>query len=285
MIETLDILTTAIPLSDPEGELTEQSPVVQQINRLGQHLRDLDRRTLLGSPQSVPSPTNSLAQGSYRSSTQLTSAFDLDVVAAFQTAARDVFLEYDRRLLANVTSKFLIRYELEKFRAQERGELTRPFAFTATSVCKTGSQVNWQWAATKKAVEEWFFGTAAPVPAAGNSMFEKLARKLDVIASTTEWHEEAGPRPLADVIDAARMFLNVARQAGAMPSRIAPTVVGGIGVTFKRQYKKVYVEFRNTGSVHVLFSDGVTDPVVEKVIADVADYERLLKRANAYIHE
>lgn len=63
------------------------------------------------------------------------------------------------------------------------------------------------------------------------------------------------------------------------------SVVGGIGVTFKRAGLKVYVELTNKGTVHALFSDGATDPKVEKVSPDEAGFAALVSRIRAYLDE
>jgi len=83
------------------------------------------------------------------------------------------------------------------------------------------------------------------------------------------------------VIAAARDFLTAT--ADLPPDRIAASVVGGIGVTFRRNGRKVYVEFRNTGSILALFSDGTTEPVVEAV--DPSDYSGFSARARGYLGE
>jgi hypothetical protein len=45
------------------------------------------------------------------------------------------------------------------------------------------------------------------------------------------------------------------------------------------------VEFSNRGSVHALFSDAVTDPVVEKIRPDEAGYTELISRIKTYLYE
>jgi hypothetical protein len=44
------------------------------------------------------------------------------------------------------------------------------------------------------------------------------------------------------------------------------------------------VEFRNSGSIHALFSDGVTEPSVEKV-EPYLGYIQVIERIATYLHE
>lgn len=63
-----------------------------------------------------------------------------------------------------------------------------------------------------------------------------------------------------------------------MPDRIKPSVIGGVGITFYNDDKKVYVEIYNDEKVYALFSDGVTDPEV----LEVTDYNELMKQIDVY---
>ena len=97
------------------------------------------------------------------------------------------------------------------------------------------------------------------------------------------WDGYSAAPPTHVVVAAARDFLTATAEAETPPDRIAPSVVGGIGVTFRRNGHKVYVEFRNTGSILALFSDGTTEPVVEPV--DPSEYPEFLARARGYLGE
>lgn len=80
-------------------------------------------------------------------------------------------------------------------------------------------------------------------------------------------------------------FLDLLRQNRYLPSRLAPSVVGGVGVSFRKGGLKVYVEFSNKGTVHALFSDGVSEPVVKQVMPDSAGYRALVATTRAYLDE
>ena len=95
------------------------------------------------------------------------------------------------------------------------------------------------------------------------------------------WDGYSAAPPTHVVIAAARDFLSTV--ADFPPDRVAPSVVGGIGMTFRRNDRKVSVEFRNTGSILAMFSDCTTEPVVEPV--DPGEYPAFLLRARGYLGE
>jgi hypothetical protein len=93
------------------------------------------------------------------------------------------------------------------------------------------------------------------------------------------------PAPSPDAITQATVFVEETAKSENAPSRLAPSVVGGVGVTFKRENLKVYVEFRNTGTVHALFSDGIGEPIVEKIQMTRVAYADLMARIKKYLYE
>lgn len=99
------------------------------------------------------------------------------------------------------------------------------------------------------------------------------------------WDSYRAPAPSADAINQATVFLEEVTKSEVVLSRLAPSVAGGVGFTFKFADRKIYVEFRNTGSAHALFSDGVSDPLVEKIQMDQTGYTDILARAKRYLDE
>ena len=90
---------------------------------------------------------------------------------------------------------------------------------------------------------------------------------------------------MTEVIVTARILLESLRKNGMKPSRLSRSVVGGIGITFKRTGLKVYVELSNKGTVNALFSDGAADPKVEKISPDETGFSALVARIRAYLDE
>ena len=100
-----------------------------------------------------------------------------------------------------------------------------------------------------------------------------------------DWTPECGVLPTCEVIVGVRAMLEMLRQRRMVPSRLSPSVIGGIGITFTRGDRKAYVEFNNKGSVHVLYSDGVTDPKVDKILSNEIGYSGLIEGIKSYLHE
>ncbi len=116
--------------------------------------------------------------------------------------------------------------------------------------------------------------------------WQKSRDRIDSFKALKDgWDGYRAPAPSADAVSQAKFFLEEAAKSKFAPSRLAPAVVGGVGFTFKLADRKVYVEFRNSGSVHALLSDGLSDPVVEKVQADHSGYADLMLRIKGYLHE
>jgi hypothetical protein len=82
------------------------------------------------------------------------------------------------------------------------------------------------------------------------------------------WNGYSAPAPNAAAIAAAGLFLNLMRQEHFPPTRIAPSAMGGVGITRRQGERKVYVEFYNDGSAHALFSSGLAGMNTRPVPAD-----------------
>jgi len=93
------------------------------------------------------------------------------------------------------------------------------------------------------------------------------------------------PAPNASAIVLAHSFLQYLQGANYPPAQVMPSVVGGVGFAFRRSGRKVYVEFNNKAAVHALFSDGVSDPVVQRVRPEEAGYQQWMAKAKAYLDE
>jgi hypothetical protein len=72
------------------------------------------------------------------------------------------------------------------------------------------------------------------------------------------WNGSRAPAPtLLAIIHAAR-FVYALTEVGWQPTRVTPSVVGGVGITRRVADRKVLVEFFNDGSASALFSDDAT---------------------------
>ena len=110
--------------------------------------------------------------------------------------------------------------------------------------------------------------------------------KIEALKNLADgWDSYRAPAPSSDSIAQASVFLEEVAKSTNVLTRLAPSVVGGVGFTFKRNNRKVYVEFRNTASVHALYSDGTSDPVVEKLQSDRTAYVELMAKVKKYLYE
>ena len=99
------------------------------------------------------------------------------------------------------------------------------------------------------------------------------------------WDSYRASPPSEQTILLAETFLRRLVSDGFPPAQVAPSLVGGVGFTFRSNTRKVYVELSNKGTVHVLFSDGETKPLVEPVPPDAAGFARVSEKAKAYLDE
>lgn len=112
--------------------------------------------------------------------------------------------------------------------------------------------------------------------------FSKLA-SFSQLASG--WDSYRAEPPSESTIRAAEGFLTFLREKGISPTKLNPSVVGGVGFTFRHGPRAVYIEFRNTGNAHAAFSDDVSEPEVIKVRQDTSGYDQVLTKAESYLYE
>ena len=74
----------------------------------------------------------------------------------------------------------------------------------------------------------------------------------DMLYLRDGWNSYSAPAPNGEAIVNAHKFLN---DAAIAPVRVAPSAVGGVGITYRNGDRKVYVEFFNAGGAHGLFAD------------------------------
>jgi hypothetical protein len=115
--------------------------------------------------------------------------------------------------------------------------------------------------------------------------FHKWFEALDRCAYLGEgWASSSAPAPGQAALNSARSYLNTLDALGWAPSRVAPSVMGGIGVTHQHATKKVYVEFYNEGGVHALLSDRAAGMDTFPVDPAVAAYFRFIGKAREYLN-
>jgi len=85
----------------------------------------------------------------------------------------------------------------------------------------------------------------------------RWAAALDEMRSLSQgWDGYHAMPPTPQAIANAKLVLQAMVQEGLPPTRVAPSVVGGVGITRRIGPRKVYLEFCNDGHVDTLFTDG-----------------------------
>lgn len=79
------------------------------------------------------------------------------------------------------------------------------------------------------------------------------------------WDSYGADPPNLWSIDESFNLVKYFEEQEILPGRIKPSVVGGVGVTYYTNNKKVYVEISNSKTIYVLFSDGISDPEVLRI--------------------
>ncbi|HEY2910958.1 MAG TPA: hypothetical protein VGI99_11970 [Gemmataceae bacterium] len=108
-------------------------------------------------------------------------------------------------------------------------------------------------------------------------------KKLDTMRALRRgWNGYDAEPPSALAIATATGYLDQLASEQFAPARVAPSVVGGVGVTCRNGDRRVYVEFYNDGRVHALFAHG-EDAETTPVDPTTAGFHNLLIRAREYL--
>jgi hypothetical protein len=97
------------------------------------------------------------------------------------------------------------------------------------------------------------------------------------------WNGYNAPPPSERARLIAQSFLDVLLKEDMEPSRLAPSAVGGVGLSRRKNGRKVYVEFFNDGKVFALFSDGETGPISREVELGHQHFKALVGEMRDYL--
>src|SRR5262245_54926616 len=103
------------------------------------------------------------------------------------------------------------------------------------------------------------------------------AEKFSRISRLQEgWNGYTAPAPTETAVLLARSFIDMLVREKYEPRRLAPSVVGGVGVTQRKGKRSVYVEIYNDGRVLALFSDDVSEPEIKRIEPGYQSFKRLI---------
>lgn len=114
--------------------------------------------------------------------------------------------------------------------------------------------------------------------------FNSWSVKLEQLRGLADdWNGYGTLAPSEAAIVTAKAFLSKVLGSGSEPSRLAPSVTGGVGITHKKLRRRVYVEFFNDGDVCALFSDGETAPRSRRVKPGYGGFKELSQGIREYL--
>ena len=115
-----------------------------------------------------------------------------------------------------------------------------------------------------------------------------IARALDVIEGMKElnagWDSYSAEPPSMLALHYATEFLYALFSSDIEPARIAPSVVGGVGITVKNAARKVYVEFYNDGMTHALYAKKGQEPFSYPVRTENNGFRSLTAEIQQHLH-
>ena len=163
---------------------------------------------------------------------------------------------------------------LAALKAEARGELSRPIL--ALKPGKSEAAVGW-----------WIGQGAIDEPRAIDvktidwaPWFEKL-EACRILSDGWNGYTAASPTQVS--VDRALLFLRTMQEENCLPTRLAPSSMGGVAVTRKVGIRKVLVEFYNDGRVFALFSTRGGEMNVMPTVPNAGSFKELLVTMGEYL--
>jgi hypothetical protein len=98
------------------------------------------------------------------------------------------------------------------------------------------------------------------------------------------WNGSRAPAPTLRAIANAARFVYGMSAAGYHPTRVAPSAVGGVGITRRGGDRKVLIEFFNDGSASALFADDATEQMhIHRAKITPRGFRDVLERIREYL--
>lgn len=119
----------------------------------------------------------------------------------------------------------------------------------------------------------------APQAPAWDATFSRLSQLQE------GWNGYAAPAPTETAIRTAKRFVDVLLEEKFEPTRVAPSAVGGVATTHRMGRRKVYIEFYNDGRILALFSDDVSEPVIERLQTSETSFRSLIAEMRDYLDD
>jgi hypothetical protein len=113
---------------------------------------------------------------------------------------------------------------------------------------------------------------------------EVLCSTIDCLRNLSPgWDGYRAPVPSKDACKAAKRFIDICASREIRPDRVAPAVVGGIGITFLRGSREAYLEFLKGGDCYGVYMDGNQEPAIRRFATTDAGLDSALKIATDFL--
>ncbi|HEX5244781.1 MAG TPA: hypothetical protein VFW23_16070 [Tepidisphaeraceae bacterium] len=127
-----------------------------------------------------------------------------------------------------------------------------------------------------------------PKTMSGDESFEWFSQAVNTVAGFRSlqlgWDGYSAEPPKEIATYYAREFLfALSSSIGMKPTRVAPSSVGGVGISIKRNRRKAYVEFYNDGLTHVLFAGKDPEPIAKAVRPENNGFRDLVSEIRHYL--
>lgn len=118
-----------------------------------------------------------------------------------------------------------------------------------------------------------------------SSWLPRVAHQLKQIARLRDgWNSYGSPRPSKLARERAKRFLELLHTKSLEPSRLAASAVGGIGFTFWRDDREVYVEFQNDGYIGRVMTSGADEPLIDPIRPERQELGKAIDRICEYLY-
>ena len=286
--------TNALPMCGFEEAFFKSTNPVNQLTALIERPKRSDLVFRMTDNQS-PSPASILIRsGCYLIESYPHSAkIEVDVLSLYRDAFTDELaeraMERSGKNFADALRGIVASFMLEAGKAQAYGDITRPVFLKCPHHGGLSEALSGRW--VDQEVNLMYANCLNNTASAEIvlSKWVKWSKTLNEFGKLEiGWDSYNALPPTKAAINNAQGFLEFLRKNWKGPSKLTPSVVGGVAFTFRNGRRSVYVEFRNTGNTHAAFTDDSSTtgvPEVIKVLQDTVGYSKLIAKAKSHINE
>jgi hypothetical protein len=126
-------------------------------------------------------------------------------------------------------------------------------------------------------------GPSPPVVHRAASDSDWRAKLASLRSLRPGWNKRGAAAPSERAITNAEAMAEAMARRGRAPTRVAPSAVGGVGITRRQGSRMAYAELYNDGSACALFADDDSEGTTFPFSTDPEGLHRILDRMEAYL--